>query len=148
MKKNRRGRGRVTEMLQMTDSGFVFTEFLPKVAWGGVYNTINCPACFHIREGHIQDHRNLLKQWGWREDKGGLKRGKAYNHSLFCDMILSGLLGISVKDATVTADPLLPDSWEYFRVENLWLNGRRYSVTYDKTGSHYHMGAGLTIRQE
>ena len=36
--------------------------------------------------------RTILEEWGWREDKGGFERGKDYNHSTFCDIVLSGLL--------------------------------------------------------
>lgn len=58
------------------------------------------------------------------------ERGKDYNHSLFCDLVLSGLFGISVKDGRLTADPMVPDTWDSFKVENLWLHGKRYRVIY------------------
>lgn len=89
--------------------------------------------------------RDILRDWNWREDKGGYERGKDYNHSLFCDLILSGLLGISVNDGTITANPMIPDDWDYFRVENLWLNGDRYRVTFDRDGTHYAAPVGLTV---
>ncbi|MEA4912540.1 MAG: hypothetical protein VB092_08045 [Oscillospiraceae bacterium] len=89
--------------------------------------------------------RELLKADNWEERKGGYERGKDYNHSLFCDLVLSGLFGIDVEDGTYVANPLIPDNWEYFRVENLYLNGERYSVIYDKTGDRYGLGAGLAI---
>ena len=102
--------------------------------------------CIHPYTGRWMT-RDVLKEWGWRSDKGGFERGKDYNHSLFCDLVLSGLLGISVKDGAFVAEPLIPDSWEYFKVDNLWLNGKRYSITYDKTGTHYNAGTGLVIQQ-
>ncbi len=91
--------------------------------------------------------RDILKDWGWLPNKGGYERGKDYNHSLFCDLILSGLLGIGVDNGTFTASPLVPDSWDYFRVENLWLNNIRYRIIYDKNGSHYGVTPGLSIQQ-
>lgn len=93
----------------------------------------------------IWSAREQLKDMGWLEKKGGYERGKDYNHSLFCDLVLSGLLGIGLHDGQVTANPLVPDCWEYFRVENLWLGGKRYSIYFDKTGSRYNMGPGLHI---
>lgn len=60
------------------------------------------------------------------------ERGKDYNHSLFCDLVLSGLFGISVKDGRFTVDPMVPDTWESFKVENLWLDGKRYRVVWEK----------------
>ena len=91
--------------------------------------------------------RDILKDWGWLPNKGGYERGKDYNHSLFCDLVLSGLLGIGVENGTFTASPLVPDSWDYFRVENLWLNNIRYRIIYDKDGSHYGVTPGLSIRK-
>lgn len=89
--------------------------------------------------------RTILEQQGWQPTLGGYERGKDYNHSLFCDLILSGLLGLRVENGNWKAEPLLPDSWAYFRVENLWLHGRCYTVTYDRSGKHYHGRKGLTI---
>ena len=36
--------------IKNTEVGRIITEFLPSVSWSGPYNSINCPACFHIRE--------------------------------------------------------------------------------------------------
>lgn len=58
------------------------------------------------------------------------ERGKDYNHSLFCDLVLSGLFGISVKDGRLVSEPMVPDTWDFFKVENLWLGGKRYRVIY------------------
>lgn len=91
--------------------------------------------------------RDILKDWGWLSEKGGYERGKDYNHSLFCDLVLSGLLGISAENGTFTASPLIPDSWDYFRVENLWLNSSKYRIIYDKDGTHYGLGSGLLIQK-
>lgn len=91
--------------------------------------------------------RDRLKEWGWLPGKGGRERGKDYNHSLFCDLILSGLFGINVENGTFVASPLIPDSWDYFRVENLWLDGRQYRIFYDRDGTHYGLGKGLCIQK-
>ena len=76
--------------------------------------------------------RDILESWEWHPAKGGYERGKDYNHSLFCDLVLSGLFGIDVKDGSFTVNPLVPDEWDYFKVENLWLNGKRYRISYTK----------------
>ena len=90
--------------------------------------------------------RSILEDWGWKPELGGYERGKDYNHSLFCDLVLSGLFGIGVKDGHFTAEPLIPDSWDYFRVENLWLKGKQYRIIYDKNGTHYGLNQGLSIQ--
>ncbi len=74
------------------------------------------------------------------------ERGKDYNHSLYCDLVLSGLLGIRVEEGQFVAEPLIPADWTYFRVEGLRLHGRTYGIYYDRDGERYHQGAGLTVR--
>jgi len=94
--------------------------------------------------------RTRLKTWRngtWSRDKGGVERGKDYNHSTYCDLIISGLIGIRPQeDGTLTVNPLLPDNtWDYFCLENLKYHGKNITVIYDKTGTKYHKGKGLMI---
>ncbi len=91
--------------------------------------------------------RTKLKARGWLREKGGEERGKDYNHSLFCDLVLSGLFGINVKDGKFTVNPLVPDEWNYFKVENLWLSGKRYRITFDKDGSYFGLYKGILIEK-
>ena len=88
--------------------------------------------------------RDILESWGWKEAVGGYERGKDYNHSLFCDLVLEGLLGIAPdpKDG-IRVDPLIPDSWNYFWVENVTVRGNRYRIVFDRDGSHYNTVPGL-----
>ena len=79
--------------------------------------------------------RNLLKYWGWREDKGGFERGKDYNHSTFCDNVLGGLLGISSNGDGITVDPRVPKTWKSFSVENLWIGEKCYTISYENDGN-------------
>lgn len=37
--------------IRQTPDGFIITEFLPPVGWAGKYNSINCAAGHHLREG-------------------------------------------------------------------------------------------------
>ena len=93
--------------------------------------------------------RTRLKNWdgeGWSEDKGGIERGKDYNHSGFTDLILSDLLGIKPKiDNTIEINPLIPDDWEWFAVDNLYFQGKKFSLIWDKTGKKYNRGNGLSL---
>ncbi len=41
--------------------------------------------------------RSRLKIWQngtWSAEKGGVERGKDYNHSTFCDLVITGLVGL------------------------------------------------------
>lgn len=90
--------------------------------------------------------RELLKdKVNYRKGEAYYERGKDYNHSLFCDLVLSGLLGLDCKDGELTVNPLIPENWDYFKVENLYVGGKKYTVTYDKYGSHYGKEKGIKI---
>ena len=91
--------------------------------------------------------RDILESWGWKPEVGGYERGKDYNHSLFCDLVLSGLLGIGMDTEGLMVKPLIPDSWDYFWVENVSVGGKRYRIVYDKDGSHYGAQPGITVQQ-
>ena len=43
-----------------TPVGLVVTEFLPDVGWAGIYNTINCPAMHHFRDGRWLHEKEVL----------------------------------------------------------------------------------------
>lgn len=91
--------------------------------------------------------REILEAQGWPAACGGCERGKDYNHSLFCDLVLSGLLGIGADtEGKPTVSPLLPDHWTWFRVAQVSIGGRLWTITYDKDGSHYGQAPGITIQ--
>ena len=93
--------------------------------------------------------RTRLKNWdgkGWSDDKGGVERGKDYNHSGFTDLILSDLIGIKPNlDNIIEINPLVPDEWEWFAVDNLYYQGKKFSLIWDKTGEKYNRGKGITL---
>ncbi len=96
--------------------------------------------------------RTRLKNWdgkGWSDEKGGVERGKDYNHSGFTDLILSDLLGIKPKlNSTIEINPLVPNNWEWFAVDNIYFQGKKFSLIWDKTGKRYSRGKGLMLFKE
>ncbi len=94
--------------------------------------------------------RSRLKVWKnetWDPGKGGVERGKDYNHSAYCDLIITGLVGLRPRaDDTVEVHPLLPDgTWDYFCLDGVPYHGRMLTILYDKTGEKYGKGSGLRI---
>jgi hypothetical protein len=94
--------------------------------------------------------RTRLSHWEnghWSSEKGGVERGKDYNHSSFCDLIISGLAGLRPERGNYfTVNPLIPEGkWEYFCLDNLLYHGHVISIVYDKYGDHYHYGRGLSV---
>ena len=93
--------------------------------------------------------RTRLKTWSngtWDAGKGGRERGKDYNHSTFNDLVISGLMGVRPRaDNTLQVNPLLPDDWDYAALDNLSYHGQNVGVYWDKAGTRYGRGAGLTL---
>ena len=92
--------------------------------------------------------RSILEKREWLPEAGGYERGKDYNHSLFCDLVLSGLLGIGPDGSgNLTASPLIPETWDFFCVSGIWFRGQVYVVLYDRTGERYGEGQGLITKK-
>ena len=92
--------------------------------------------------------RHILQEKGWRKSLGGIERGKDYNHSTFCDLVITGIVGVRTDTDELTLTPAIPEDWEYMKLQNLEYRGKLYSVIYDKTGKRYGLGAGLKIIEE
>lgn len=94
----------------------------------------------YIAEGHDPDEPV------WIYDSRGVSED--YNHSTFNDLVLTGLIGLRPReDDVLELSPLIPDSWDYFAVENLQYHGHDLSIAWDRTGRRYGRGAGLQIWQ-
>jgi hypothetical protein len=75
------------------------------------------------------------------------KRSRFYNHSTFCDLVISGLVGIVPQEGnTLVVDPLLPsDSWDWFCLDGVPYHGRNVTVIWDRFGKRYNRGTGLIV---
>lgn len=91
--------------------------------------------------------RKILLEWNWREDKGGYERGKDYNHSAFCDLVIRGICGVKIsEEKKLDIHPLLPwGMWDYFMIEDLPYKNHRITIAFDKDGSRYKKGQGLWV---
>ena len=83
--------------IKQTPNGFVITEFLPEVPWSGKYNTINCPAAYHIFEGrwlrddiYIKDYINYwlneadnVRKYSFWVSNATWAFGKVHNDTAF-----------------------------------------------------------------
>lgn len=92
--------------------------------------------------------RACEKKWpdGSADPAKGQERGKDYNHSSYCDLIINGLIGIRPQaDDSIVVNPLIPESWDSFCLEDLPYHGRLVTVLFDRTGEQYGRGAGLLV---
>ena len=69
-----------------------------------------------------------------------------YFHSSYDDLLVTGLVGLRPRaDGVVEVNPLVPDQWAYFALDDVAYHGHRLTILWDRDGTRYHRGAGLTI---
>jgi hypothetical protein len=81
----------------------------------------------------------------WINGKNG--RSRYYNHSTYADLLITGLIGLNPRaDGVVEVSPLLPeDSWNYFCLDGVRYHNHALTLVWDRDGSRYGRGAGLSI---
>lgn len=79
--------------------------------------------------------------------KGDQERSRYYNHSTFNDLIITGLVGLRPRpDDTLEVNPLLPDGkWDWFCLDNVLYHGKIVTIVWDKDGTKYKKGKGLSV---
>ena len=86
------------------------------------------------------------------QDRSGFKkqrfpeRGKDYNHSTFCDLVIAGLCGIVPQaDGKLVVTPLAPKEWDWWCIDGVRYHGRDVTVLFDRDGTRYGKGKGLVV---
>lgn len=79
--------------------------------------------------------------------KGDEERSRYYNHSTFNDLIITGLVGLRPRaDNIIEVNPLLPaNKWDWFCLDNVLYHGKIISIVWDKNGTKYKKGKGLSV---
>lgn len=110
------------------------------------YDELHKYAMSHIRRGEpylgeYQDEKN----GSWL--KGDNPRSSYYNHSTFCDLVISDLVGLkSRSDNILEMYPLIPTGqWDWFCLDNVNYHNHNITVLWDKTGARYHKGKGFSV---
>ena len=94
--------------------------------------------------GEWLTRKNIINN-GW--DEFQRTRGRHYNHSSYCDLVLSGLAGVRARDDdTIEINPLFEENdLHYFCADGILYHNHSITVLWDKTGERYHKGAGLKV---
>ena len=117
---------------------------------------------FDLLKTYTHSHRQKLKDgrvvpWideslnpdigNWIPTTDDPPRGKDYNHSTYCDLIISGLVGLRPRaDNIIEVNPLVSDgTWDYFCLDHVLYHGWIITIVYDKTGKKYGKGSGLQV---
>lgn len=74
-------------------------------------------------------------------------RGEDYNHSSFCDLVLTGLAGVRSRDDNVLEiRPLFAESdMDYFCADGILYHGHSLCVLWDRDGTRYGKGPGFRV---
>ena len=81
-----------------------------------------------------------------KHNHGFKERGIYYNHSTYNDIIITGLVGLRPSiDNELTVNPLVPDSWNWFCLDNILYKGHLITILWDRDGEKYSKGKGLRI---
>jgi len=118
---------------------------------------------FDLLKAYTRSHRHTLqdgKSVPWLDeslnpdtgrwimtDSFPRSRGRDYNHSTYCDLVITGLAGLRPRaDDLVEVNPLVPDGGvEYFCLDQVRYHGSDLTILWDKTGERYGRGKGLRV---
>lgn len=91
--------------------------------------------------------RDILKSQGWPAAMGGFERGRDYNHSAFCDLIIGGLCGVrETERPELRLHPLVDaKKWRSFRLCDLPYHGRTVDIVYDLDGPRGERGFSIRV---
>lgn len=77
---------------------------------------------------------------------GFQERGIYYNHSTYNDLIITGLVGLRPSlDSKLLINPMIPDDWDWFCLDDVQYKGQRITIVWDRTGKKYNKGRGLRV---
>lgn len=67
------------------------------------------------------------------------ERGKDYNHSAYCDLVITGIAGfVPQGEEGFKVDPLAPAAWDYWTLDHLRYRGHEISISFTRA-------VGLTV---
>ncbi len=108
-----------------------------------------------LLQGYARSHRKNGKPYlaealhpdtGSFEGHDGYNHSEHYFHSGYCDLVITGLVGLTPRDDdTLEVKPLVPADWDYFALDDVFYRGHRVSIVWDKSGERYKLGAGLHV---
>jgi hypothetical protein len=100
---------------------------------------------------HRKDGKPYLAE-ALHPDTGSFEGHDAYNHSEhyfhsgYCDLIITGLVGlIPRQDNDLEIRPLAPADWDYFALDSVAYRGHLISIAWDRTGDRYGLGSGFHV---
>jgi len=90
-------------------------------------------AASHLRDGKINISEVLCDPY-----VAQMNGSEHYNHSTFCDMVITGVAGLVPRpDNLLEVAPLLPETWDYFCLDAVRYRNHLITIVWDRTGARY-----------
>jgi F5/8 type C domain len=133
----------LANVLQRSESG---SQGNAVVTDSDYFKLLQIYARSHRKDGKPYLAEALHPDTGSFEGHDGYNHSEHYFHSGFCDLVITGLVGLTPRDdETLEVNPLAPADWEYFALDDVLYRGHRVSIVWDKTGERYDLGAGFHV---
>jgi hypothetical protein len=110
------------------------------------FDTLQTYSKTHRKNGRPYIAEACHPETGSWEGHDNYNHSEHYFHSNFCDLIVTGLVGLIPEDGDdFDVHPLAPDDWDYFALDDLRYRGHDVAIIFDRTGERYHRGIGLQV---
>jgi hypothetical protein len=107
---------------------------------------LNIYAKTHRKNGRPYIAEAAHPDTGSWEGHDSANHSEHYFHSGYVDLIITGLVGLRPRDDDkIEVNPLAPEDWNYFALDDIPYRGRRLAIFWDKDGNRYGRGAGLQV---
>ena len=115
---------------------------------------VGCGSSYHINgrsAANCLQHTQELTPGTWcRHNQPDRDRGYHYLHSTFCDLIITGLVGLRPDEEdldTLVVSPLVPPDQplQWFALDNVHFRGYEVSVGWDQQGTVLRTGQGMVV---
>ncbi len=109
-------------------------------------NLLRIYALSHRKDGKPYLAEALHPDTGSFEGHDAYNHSEHYFHSGYCDLVITGLVGLVPRDDdALEINPLAPSDWDYFALDEVPYRGHLLSIIWDKTGTRYDLGPGLHL---
>ena len=100
----------------------------------------------HRKDGRPYLAEALHPDTGSFEGHDGYNHSEHYFHSAYCDLVITGLVGFKTRDDdALELIPLAPSEWDYFALEDVRYRNKDVTILWDKNGTRYGKGKGLSV---
>ena len=109
-------------------------------------NLLGIYARSHRKKGRPYLAEALHPDTGSFEGHDGYNHSEHYFHSGYCDLVITGLIGLIPRDDDhLEIHPLAPADWDYFALDAVPYRGHLLSIVWDKAWKRYNSGPGLHV---